>query len=96
MSPRHLVFAPLLLPTLRQAEALTLLEDQRYDASYQLYQEDNQRMHIESYYFKGILDINADTSFRFQYLHDAISGSSPTGAFPTARECTRHRAGRCW
>ncbi|MEI7909188.1 MAG: DUF3570 domain-containing protein [Verrucomicrobiota bacterium] len=83
MSPRHLVFAPLLLPTLRQAEALTLLEDQRYDASYQLYQEDNQRMHIESYYFKGILDINADTSFRFQYLHDAISGSSPTGAFPT-------------
>jgi len=83
MTPRHLVYAPLLLPTLRPAEALTLLEAQRYDASYQTYQEDDQRMRIESYYVKGVLDINADTAFRFQYLHDAISGSSPTGAFPS-------------
>ncbi|MEI6676289.1 MAG: DUF3570 domain-containing protein [Verrucomicrobiota bacterium] len=83
MKPRHFVLAPLLLPTLRPAEALTLPEAQRYDSGYQIYQEDGERMHIESFYFKGLIDINADTSLRFQYLHDAISGSSPTGTLPS-------------
>lgn len=59
-----------------------ILDEQRYDMSYQLYQEHNDRMRIESYYLRGDLVIDADTSFRFQYLRDAISGSSPTGALP--------------
>ncbi|MEI6653230.1 MAG: DUF3570 domain-containing protein [Verrucomicrobiota bacterium] len=86
MKPRHFVLAPLLLPTLRPAEALTLPEAQRYDSGFQVYQEDGERMHIESFYFKGLIDINADTSLRFQYLHDAISGSSPTGALHNQTE----------
>ncbi len=80
MNPRHFVLAPLLLPTVRTAQALTLPEAQRYDTGYQVYQEDAERIRVESFYLKGLIDINADTSVRFQYLHDAISGSSPTGA----------------
>lgn len=59
-----------------------ILEEQRYDMSYQLYQEQNDRMRIESFYLRGDLVVDAETSFRFQYLRDAISGSSPTGALP--------------
>ena len=59
-----------------------ILDEQRYDMSYQLYQEHNDRMRIESYYLRGDLAVDAETSFRFQYLRDAISGSSPTGALP--------------
>jgi hypothetical protein len=83
MKPRHLVLAPLLLPTVRPAQALTLPEAQRYDTGYQIYQEDVERIRVESFYLKGLIDINADTSVRFQYLHDAISGSSPTGVLPS-------------
>ncbi|MFM2170655.1 MAG: hypothetical protein RI957_884 [Verrucomicrobiota bacterium] len=59
-----------------------ILDAQRYDMSYQLYQEHAERMRIESFYLRGVLDIDTETSFRFQYLRDAISGSSPTGALP--------------
>lgn len=59
-----------------------LFEEQRYDMSYQLYQEHADRMRIESFYLRGDLAIDAESSFRFQYLRDAISGASPTGALP--------------
>jgi len=52
---------------------------QRYDYSYQFYNEDDNRMKIESHYVRGKIDINDATSFRFQWLQDAISGSSPNG-----------------
>jgi len=80
MSPRKpLVLASLLCPTLQsQGESLP----QRYDTSYQFYQEDDDRMKIESFYLRGQIELDDATSFRFQYLHDAISGSSPTGALP--------------
>lgn len=57
-------------------------ETQRYDASYQLYDESDDRIRIESYYLRGQLDFETETMFRFQYLNDAISGASPTGALP--------------
>lgn len=82
MNPRHFVIAPLLLPAISPTEASAESLAQRYDTSYQSYQEDNGRMHITSYYLRGVIDINADTTFRFQYLRDAISGSTPTGVLP--------------
>jgi len=84
MKHRHLIFAPLILPSVRPAEAATEsgLWPQHYDAGYQLYQEDDDRIQVEAFYLRGKIEVNSDTSFRFQYLHDAISGSSPTGAQP--------------
>jgi hypothetical protein len=58
------------------------LPPQRYDYSYQLYQEDDERIRIEAYYLRGQIEIDDATSFRFQWLSDAISGSSPNGALP--------------
>jgi Protein of unknown function (DUF3570) len=55
---------------------------QRYDYSYQLYREDDDRIQVESHYIRGEVEINADTAFRFQWLSDAISGASPTGVMP--------------
>jgi hypothetical protein len=55
---------------------------QHYEFSYQLYQESDDRIKVESEYVRGKFDINEDTSFRFQWLNDAISGASPTGALP--------------
>jgi hypothetical protein len=55
---------------------------QQYDYSYQLYEEENDRIKIESHYVRGKLDITDSTQFRFQWLSDAISGASPTGAKP--------------
>jgi hypothetical protein len=55
---------------------------QHYDYSYQLYQEDDDRMRIESHYIRGQIEIDDATSFRFQALSDAISGASPTGSLP--------------
>jgi hypothetical protein len=83
MKPRHLLLAPLLLPAMRPAEAIAEEVAQRYDSSYQIYQEDNDRIRVESFYMRGKVDVNADTSFRFQYLHDSISGSTPTGQLPS-------------
>lgn len=80
MNPRHPFFlASLLCPGLKTlAETLP----QRYDYSYQLYQEDVDRIRVESHYIRGQIEINDATSFRFQWLNDAISGASPTGALP--------------
>lgn len=80
MNPRHpALLVPLLCPGLRaDGEVLP----QQYDYSYQLYQEDDDRIRVESHYIRGSIELNDETSFRFQWLNDAISGSSPTGALP--------------
>lgn len=78
MTPRHpVLLVPLLCPGLRaDGEILP----QQYDYSYQLYQEDDGRIRVESHYIRGSTELNDETSFRFQWLNDAITGSSPTGA----------------
>jgi Protein of unknown function (DUF3570) len=55
---------------------------QKYEFSYQSYQEDEGRIQVESYYVRGKVDLDEATSFRFQWLNDAVSGPSPTGAWP--------------
>jgi len=82
MKPRHFVFAPLLLPTISPTSTAAESESKLFDTSYQVYQEDNNRMGITSYYLRQSIDIDADTTFRFQYLRDGISGFSPTGFLP--------------
>lgn len=72
------VWAPLLLP----AMTLPAVEQFRFDSSYQVYDESDGRMFVESYYYWGEMYLSEDTSFRFQILRDAISGSSPRGALP--------------
>lgn len=69
---------PLLLP----AVSLSAEEQFRFDTSYQTYDESGGRMFIESYYYRGEIFFSEDTSFRFQILRDAISGSTPLGALP--------------
>ena len=81
MSPRHPLFlASLLVPSVPSYGEIV---PQSYDYSYQLYKEDDDRIEIESHYIRGKVDINDATSVRFQWLNDAISGASPTGALPT-------------
>lgn len=76
---RPLFIASLLGPAIQaQGEPLP----QVYDYSYQLYQEDSDRIDVESHYIRGKVDITDSTAVRFQWLHDAISGASPTGALP--------------
>lgn len=76
---RHsLAVTPLLLP----AVSLQAAEAFRFDSGYQTYAESGGRMFIESYYYRGDLFISEDTSFRFQILRDAISGSTPIGTLP--------------
>lgn len=65
-----------------QAHGEIQLPPQSYDYSFQLYQEDSERMEVESHYLRGKIDFNEETSFRFQWLRDSISGASPTGALP--------------
>ena len=80
MKPNQpLIFVPLLC-TYARAEIENL--PMRWDASYQFYDEDDDRIRVESYYLRGEVELNDETSFRFQYLNDAISGASPTGALP--------------
>lgn len=80
MSPRQpLVLASLLC---QSVQSKAELPPQRYDYSYQLYQEDDDRIRIEAHYLRGQIEIDDATSFRFQWLNDAISGSSPNGALP--------------
>ena len=55
---------------------------QIYDLNYQFYQEDSDRIRVEALYLRGEIEFDDATSFRFQWLHDAISGASPTGAQP--------------
>lgn len=76
-----LVLFPLILPATSSASPW-MPENQRYDTSYQLYDESDDRIRIESFYLRGQLDFETETMFRFQYLNDAISGASPTGALP--------------
>jgi len=77
------IFMPLLIPSAGLGQSSYMPEAQRYDASYQVYQEEGDRIRVESYYLRGDITLNAETSFRFQYLRDAISGSSPTGNMPS-------------
>lgn len=77
------IFMPLLIPSAGLGQSSYMPEAQRYDASYQVYQEEEDRIRVESYYLRGDVTLNAETSFRFQYLRDAISGSSPTGNMPS-------------
>lgn len=58
------------------------LPPQQYDYGFQLYQEEDDRIRVEAHYLRGSLDLTDSTQFRFQYLHDAISGASPTGILP--------------
>lgn len=80
--PRYAWIVPSLLSFSQSSQAWEGPDAQSYDFSYQLYQEADDRIKIESYYLRGNVELDADTSFRFQYLRDAISGSSPTGALP--------------
>lgn len=73
-----LAVTPFLLP----AVSLQAAEAFRFDSGYQTYKESGGRMFIESYYYRGDLFISEDTSFRFQILRDAISGSTPIGTLP--------------
>lgn len=70
---------PLLLPI---AGARAEIPHFTLDYGFQDYNEDDDRIRVEAHYLRGSIEIDADTGFRFQYLHDAISGSSPTGALP--------------
>ncbi|MBV6501695.1 MAG: hypothetical protein CJBNEKGG_04213 [Prosthecobacter sp.] len=70
--------APLLLP----AVSMQAAEAFRFDSGYQTYDESGGRMFIESYYYRGEMFLSEDTSFRFQILRDAISGSTPIGTLP--------------
>jgi len=69
---------PLLLPAI----SLPAAEAFRFDSSYQVYDESNGRMFVESYYYRGEMFLSEETSFRFQILRDAITGSTPLGALP--------------
>lgn len=71
------LLAPAAVPALADELHLT---KQSYDYSYQLYDEEDNRIRIESHYLKGNIEIDDDNSVRLQLLSDTISGSSPTGA----------------
>lgn len=75
---RPLAMTPLLLP----AVCLPAAEAFRFDSSYQVYDESDGRMFVESYYYRGELFLSEETSFRFQMLRDAITGSTPIGTQP--------------
>ena len=74
---------PLIVPLAQaNAEGLWLPESQSFDTAWQIYDEDGERIEVEAYYLRSETAIDSDTSVKFQYLHDAISGASPTGALP--------------
>ena len=75
---RPLVFVPLLYPAAARAD----LRPHQVDYGYQFYDEGPDRIRIESHYLRGRIDLDDETSFRFQWLLDTISGASPTGALP--------------
>lgn len=74
--------APVLTPLLLPVAALQAAEQFRFDTSHQVYDESDGRMFIESYYYRGEMFLSEETSFRFQMLRDAISGSTPIGVMP--------------
>jgi hypothetical protein len=75
---RPVVLIPLLTPVAACADP----RPQQYDYGFQYYDEGPDRIRIESHYVRGRIDLDDETSFRFQWLSDAISGASPTGALP--------------
>ncbi|GEP40731.1 DUF3570 domain-containing protein [Brevifollis gellanilyticus] len=84
LSPSALSLGPgaVLTPLLLPAVALPAAEQFRFDTSFQTYDESAGRMYVGSYYYRGEMFLSEDTSFRFQLLRDAISGSTPIGALP--------------
>lgn len=84
LSPSALSLGPgaVLTPLLLPAVALPAAEQFRFDTSFQTYDESAGRMYVESYYYRGEMFLSEDTSFRFQLLRDAISGSTPIGVLP--------------
>lgn len=82
MKKSYIVWTPGLLPLVSPLGATEILDSQRYDFSYQIYQERADRIRIESYYLRTQFDLNSDTTIKLQYLRDAISGASPTGVLP--------------
>ncbi len=55
---------------------------QEYDYGFQIYDEGNERIRVEANYVRGKIDLSDESTFKFQLLNDAITGSSPTGALP--------------
>jgi hypothetical protein len=82
MDAKYLALAPALWPAFVKAELSFDLQSQRYDTSYQIYQEESDRIAVESWYLRGNVGLTESTSLRFQYLRDAISGASPSGVQP--------------
>ncbi len=82
MNKKYAIYSPVILPLTSHVGAGIALENHRYDLSYQVYQERADRIRIESYYFRTQFDFDNGTTLKFQYLEDAISGASPTGALP--------------
>jgi len=78
-SRRPLLLLPLVAPAASHAD---LLADRQFDYGFQYYDEGPERIQVESHYLRGRIDLDDHTSFRFQWLRDAISGASPTGALP--------------
>lgn len=76
-----LLVASLLCPALRVQGEIEV-PPQEYDYGFQLYQEDDNRIRVEAEYLRGRIELNDETAVRFQYIHDAISGASPTGVLP--------------
>lgn len=74
---RSCAFASLLVPA-----AASAAPPQLYNYSFQLYDEGDGRIRIESHYIRGKISLDDDTTFRFQWLKDTISGASPMGAMP--------------
>ena len=82
MKKSYILYTPAILPLATQVGASVALESHRYDLSYQVYQERDDRIRIESYYLRTQFDLNNGTTLKFQYLRDAISGASPSGVLP--------------
>jgi Protein of unknown function (DUF3570) len=80
---RPLYLSPLALMAARPSASAA--PQQHYEYAFQLYEEDGERIHVESHYVRGRISLEDGTEFRFQWLSDAISGSSPTGAQPGPR-----------
>ncbi len=76
---RPLLLLPLAVPSAVRAD---ILADRQIDYGFQYYDEGPERIRVESHYVRGRIDLDDATSFRFQWLNDAISGASPTGALP--------------
>jgi hypothetical protein len=74
-----LLLASLLAPAARVAAEVP---PQEYAFGFQLYEEDDDRIRVEAEYLRARIEADADTAFRVQYLRDAITGATPTGALP--------------